>query len=140
MQKEGVIMSFLSRFNRSRYHPLPPSQELRQIRRSRWHGAVLIAWGLWGLILGGDIFTTPAYAAFALFPAWIWQAGAIIAGLTAILYSSNPPAMNRDIPGRIVFFAWFVLTCCYLIGNYRLPSIPIYAGMAFNAYFFLVRE
>lgn len=120
-------------------HPIM-TRDIRQSRRARWHGGMMIAWGFWNLLYGAKNFQNPSYSAFAVFPYWTWAIAAIGLGLAAIGLTWNHRAMERRTSGRLAMFCWLVLAGCFAIGNYQTTGVPIYTGLALNAWLFLVRE
>lgn len=125
---------------RPNYQPPPLTREERHARRAMWHGGMMVAWGLWNLLYGQKNFQSASYSAFVVFPYWIWAFSTIALGITAITLSSNLRAMQRRIPGRLAVFCWLVLAGCFAIGNYQTTGVPIYTGLAINAWVSLVRE
>lgn len=123
--------------------PIPPpelSREQRQARRAHWHGGLIAAWGAWTLAFGARNFQNPSFAAFGFMPFWVWGAAYILAGAAIWIMANRHRAMAIGMPGRLAALCWFAVAAMFLIGDFRTTGVPTYTGLAWNAYYFLVRE
>lgn len=116
-----------------------PTQEERQIARSRWHGITITAWSAMVLMFGKTQFDLPAYRYFVL-PYWMVGSICAFLGLLVLRLATNRAAIAKAIPGRIIGIVWTLIAIYLVMGNFRLIHIPIYVMLAYNSYTFLVRE